>query len=59
MLQLKLMSEGIRNGVQDMNCLLGDFGTDPVARENGEVQKHAASLSEALLAARKRYTPQR
>jgi hypothetical protein len=37
MLQLELMSEGIGNRVQDMNCLLGDFATDPVTGEDGKV----------------------
>ena len=36
-LELKLMAECVRNGLQDKNGLLGDFGADAVAGEDGEV----------------------
>ena len=35
--QLELMSEPVGNSLQDKNCLLSDFGTDPVAGEDCEV----------------------
>jgi len=36
-LQLELMSEPVGNSLQDKDCLLSDFGTDPVAGEDCEV----------------------
>ena len=65
------MSKCVGSGLKNQDRLFGDFGTDTVAREDGEVQEHAGiSLMETALRCRpgspggqgdreSRYTPQR
>ncbi len=46
------MSKFVGNRAKNQYGLLSDFGTDSIARENGEVQKHAGiSLAENVDAA--------
>ena len=38
------MAECVGNGLQDQDCLVGDFGADAVAGEDGQVQEHEDDL---------------